>query len=53
MKKYICPNCGFKRGLETKKDGKHRWCKNCNAQVYSSKVVLESVLRTDILENKF
>ena len=53
MKKYICPNCGFKGRLETRKDGRHRWCKNCNTQVYSSKVILESMLRTDILKNKF
>lgn len=53
MKKYICPNCGFKGRFETQKHGRHRQCKNCNAQVYSSKVILESMLRTDILKNKF
>ena len=53
MKKYVCPNCSFKGRFETRKDVKHRLCKNCGAQVYSSKVVLESVLRIDILKNKF
>lgn len=49
MKKYICPNCGFKYGVETTKNSKARICNNCGAQVYTSKVVLESMMRLEIL----
>jgi hypothetical protein len=48
MKKYICPNCGFKRRFSTKKDGRKRYCKGCKAQVYTSEVVLKNVLMKGI-----
>lgn len=57
MKKYICPNCGFVGRMSTKKvqiEGKrHKHvCKKCNADVYNSKVVLQSELRMHILQQK-
>ena len=52
MEKYICPNCGFKRGFRTQKDGDARYCKNCGTQVYTSKVVLASMMRIHVLSNK-
>lgn len=45
MRKYICPNCGFRYSFQTHKDGRKRSCKNCGCkQVYSSKAVLESII---------
>lgn len=51
MRQYISPNCGFRYSFQTKKEGKKRLCKNCGCkQVYSSKVVLESMMRMDIMK---
>ena len=45
MRKYICPNCGFRYSFQTHKDGRKRSCKNCGCkQVYSSRAVLESII---------
>ncbi|MGN0352412.1 MAG: hypothetical protein ACI4ES_12235 [Roseburia sp.] len=49
MKKYICPNCGFKRRFATKKDGRKRYCKGCETQVYTSKSVLRAVLMSAVV----
>ncbi len=51
MKKYICPNCGFKSLYQTAKQDKRRLCNNCLCEVYKSKIVLESMMRVDILNN--
>lgn len=50
MEKFICSNCGFVNRLRTTKSGKKRYCNNCGAQVYNSKVVLESMLRIELLK---
>lgn len=57
LKKYICPNCGFVNRFRTKKisidDKRHKHiCKNCKADVYKSRVVLQSIMRMDVLKNK-
>ena len=52
MRKYICPNCGFRYSLQTHKDGRKRSCKNCGCkQVYSSKAVLETIMRLELLKS--
>lgn len=51
MRKYICPNCGFRYAFQTHKDGRKRSCKNCGCkQVYSSKAVLETIMRLELLK---
>lgn len=50
MEKYICSNCGFVNSFRTTKKGKKRYCNNCDVQVYSSKVVLESMMRLELLK---
>ena len=52
MRKYICPNCGFRYTWQTKKNGIKRPCKNCGAQVYSSRVVLQSMMMLYIISEK-
>ena len=52
MKKYICPNCGFIRRYETKDKELQRKCKNCGAFVYNSKVVLEAMVKCDVLSTE-
>lgn len=52
MKKYICTNCGFRHKFQTQRiQPNKRLCKRCETQVYSSNVVLESLLRLDILKH--
>lgn len=50
MEKFICSNCGFINRLRTTKNGKKRYCNNCGVQVYNSKVVLESMMRIELLK---
>lgn len=54
VKKYICCNCGFRSRFQTTaiKDLGHVYhkCNNCDAKVYSSKTVLESMMRMDIIK---
>lgn len=50
MRKYICSNCGFRYSFQTKKDGKKKLCRNCNCKVYNSKVVLESMMRMELMK---
>lgn len=52
MKKYICPNCGFKTRFQTSKKGNARLCNNCKTQVYSSETVLASMMMFDIQRGK-
>ena len=52
MKKYICPNCGFVRRYQTKDKELQRKCKNCGAFVYNSKVVLEAIMKCDVLSTE-
>jgi len=54
MKKYICPNCGFISRFKTEKyDRNKRRCKNCGCkQVYSTKIVLKSMMRIEMLSSK-
>lgn len=52
MKKYICPNCGFVRRYQTKDKELQRKCKNCGAFVYNSKVVLEAMMKCDVLSTE-
>lgn len=50
MEKFICSNCGFVNRFRTTKNGKKRYCNNCGVQVYNSKVVLESMMRIELLK---
>lgn len=56
MKKYICANCGFRSRIKTEtvltETGvkRHR-CKNCGCIVFTSKKVLESMMRLDMVKN--
>ena len=57
MKKYICPNCGFVSRFNTSKvnidNNRHKHiCKTCKANVYKSEIVLESMIRMNILTEK-
>lgn len=53
MRKYICPNCGFRYRFQTRKNGRKRSCKNCGCeQVYSSKVLFESMMRMELQKEK-
>ena len=51
MRKYICPNCGFRYSFQTKKSGRKRLCKNCGCkQVYNSNKVVESMMRMECMK---
>lgn len=53
MRKYICPNCGFRYGFQTVKLESKRMCKNCGCTaVKNTEVVLSSVLREHMQENR-
>lgn len=56
MKKYICSNCGFRSRLQTENvltetGVKRHRCKNCGCIVFTSKKVLESMMRLDMVKN--
>lgn len=51
MRKYICPNCGFRYSFQTQKHRVKRSCKNCGCkQVYNSKKVIESMMRMECMK---
>ena len=56
MKKYICSNCGYRSRLQVK-DIKHQngtvhhRCRNCNAVVFSANLVLESMMRSHMIQH--
>jgi len=57
MKKYICCNCGFRSSLQVeniKRDHGtiHHKCRNCNAVAFPAKIVLESTMRSYMMEIK-
>lgn len=56
LKKYVCGNCGLlcKKQTATRKVSEHSYrtvCLKCNVEVYSSKVVMESMMREYVLSN--
>lgn len=56
MKKYICANCGFRSRIKTEtvltENGvKLHRCKKCGCIVFTSKKVLESMMRLDIMNS--
>jgi len=57
MKKYICGNCGFRSRFQVKDikrdDGTiHHRCCNCDAVVFPTKLVLQSMMRGYMIDKK-
>lgn len=57
MKKYICSNCGFRSRLQVENIKRnngviHHKCRNCGTVAFPSKLVLQSAMRSYMMDHK-